>query len=165
MSFLSDVKEDPRHAFYAMLGDARAGMLGLAGGKQGPQPMTHFADEAGGKIWFVSSRRTDLVTELGTGAEALFVLITSGHDGHVSLRGRLTAVTDRAKLEELWNPVVSAWFDGIDDPDVALLRMDPQIAEIWAARSSALRFGIEIVRANLNPDYEPDVGAHAVVTF
>jgi general stress protein 26 len=41
-------------------------------------------------------------------------------------------VHDRARAEELWNPFAEAWFpDGVDDPHLALLRVDVERAQYW----------------------------------
>jgi general stress protein 26 len=37
----------------------------------------------------------------------------------------------------LWNSFVAAWYTGgKDDPEVALIRLDPENAEIWVNASS-----------------------------
>jgi general stress protein 26 len=166
MAIQDDVEADPRGAVFAALGDVRTGMLGLVGGGDGAQPMTHFAEEAPGVIWFVSSTETDLVQSLGAGEDAEYVVISSDHDVHISLRGKLYQLHNDTKLDELWSPVIAAWFEGgRDDPRVALLRFEPEVANIWASTASTLRFGFEIARANLDQGHKPDVGVKATVTF
>jgi general stress protein 26 len=57
----------------------------------------------------------------------------------VSITGRGTVVRDRAKAKELWTELHRAWFpDGLDDPNLALLRVDvttPSSGTAPAARS------------------------------
>ena len=166
MSIQNDVSADPRGAVFSVLDGVRAGMLGLTAGGEGFQPMTHFADAGPGVIWFISSTDTALVQSLGMGEDAEYVVISDDHDAHLSLRGKLYQLHDEAKLDELWNPVVSAWFEGgRDDPRLALLRFDPEVADIWASSISTLKFGFEIIRANLDPQHQPDVGVKATVRF
>jgi len=160
------VLSDPRAALFGTLADVRAGMLGLTAGGDGSQPMTHFADEAAGLVWFISSTETDLVQSLGMGEEAEYVVISQDHDVHASLRGKLYHVHDDAKLDGLWNPFVSAWFEGgREDPRIALLRFDPEVANIWASSTSSLKFGFEMIRSTLDPAHQPDIGAKATVKF
>jgi general stress protein 26 len=68
-------------------------------------------------------------------------------------------------VDQVWNPVVAAWFAGRDDPDILLLSMPMREAEVWSSTESRLHFGLEIVRANLDPSHEPDVGTHDVIRF
>lgn len=166
MSVQEDLATDPRGALFDVLDGVRAGMLGLVGGGEGLQPMTHFPDADAGVIWFISSTDTDLVQSLGLGEDAQYVVIAEDHAAHISLRGKLYQVHNSAKLDELWGPFVSAWFEGgRDDPRVALMRFDPEIAEIWASSASTLKVGFEIIRANLDADHQPDIGTKATVRF
>ena len=166
MAIQDQVAENPRGAIFEVMDRIRAGMLGLTGSGTGFRPMTHFADSHAGLIWFISSSETDLVQSLGLGEDAEYVLISEDHDAHVSLRGKLYQIRDDEKLDELWSPVVAAWFKGgRDDPQVALLRFEPEVADIWSSTASTLKFGFEIVRANLDRDHQPVLGVKATVTF
>jgi general stress protein 26 len=166
MSIEDDVANNPRGAVFDVLGDVRAGMLGLTAGGEGFQPMTHFPDAAAGTIWFISSTDTDLVQSVGLGEDAQYVVISGDHDVHISLRGKLFQLHDDTKLDALWSPFVSAWFEGgRDDPRIALLRFDPEFGDIWASATSTLKFGFEMIRANLDPAHLPEVGVKATVTF
>jgi general stress protein 26 len=166
MSYHSKLKEDPRAAIFETMDDVRAGMLGLTGSKDGMQPMTHFPDEDAGVIWFISSTKTSLVSGIGQGAPAGYCLIGKDHDVHASILGTLSQVKDQAKLEELWSPMVGAWFKGgPDDPSVALLCFKPERAEVWASDVGALRFGYEMARATVDDGHQPDLGTHAEFHF
>ena len=166
MANLDHVQSDPRKALFAMLADVRSGMLGLTASGTGLQPMTHFPDADAGVIWFISSMQSDLVQATGLGEDADYVVVAKDHDMHASLRGKLYHLHDAAKLDALWNPVIGAWFNGgRDDPNIALLRFEPDTAEIWASTTSTLRFGFEILRANLDADHQPDLGVKATVRF
>src|SRR5918912_1162828 len=45
---------------------------------------------------------------------------------YVSVSGRAQLVRDPAKVKELWGPAYKAWFPkGPDDPELALLRVEP----------------------------------------
>jgi general stress protein 26 len=166
MSIQDDVSVNPRQAVFDVLDGVRAGMLGLTGGAEGFRPMTHFADADSGLIWFISSTDTLFVQSLGMGEDADYVVISQDHDVHVSLRGKLYHLHNDAKLDELWSPLVSAWFEGgRDDPKIALLRFDPEVGDVWASSTSTLKFGFEVIRANLDPEHQPDIGGKATVTF
>ena len=166
MTTQNDVTANPRSAVFEVLGGVRAGMLGLTGGGDGFQPMTHFPDADAGIVWFISSTDTALVQSLGLGEDASYVVISQDHDRHVSLSGKLYHLHNDLKLDELWSPVIGAWFEGgRQDPHVALLRFDPEVAEIWASSISTLKFGFEILRANVDPTHQPDMGVKATVQF
>ena len=166
MSMQDDLSTNPKGVLFDVLDGVRSGMLGLAKGDAGMQPMTHFPDAKAGVIWFISSTETDLVTSLGMGQAAQYVVIADDHDAHVSLRGKLHLVHNSAKLNDLWGPFAAAWFEGgREDPRIALLRFDPEVAEIWASSASTLKVGFEVIRANLDAGHQPDIGAKATVRF
>ncbi len=166
MSYHDSLKDDPRATLFKALDDVRAGMLGLTAAGDGMQPMTHFADEAAGVIWFISSTQTQLVQGIGQGDDASYCLIGKDHDLHACIMGKIYHVHDREKLVKLWSPMAGAWFkDGPDDPTIALLRFQPEKAEIWASDVGVLRMGYEMLRSNLSAEHQPDVGSHAIVRF
>lgn len=166
MSLQDDVSRNPRGAVYDVLDGVRSGMLGLSEGGDGFQPMSHFPDEAAGIIWFISSTGTELVQSIELGVDTGYVVISQDHDVHVSLRGKLYHLRNEAKLDELWGPAIAAWFEGgRDDPNIALLRFDPEVANVWASSTSSLKFGFETIRANLDPTHRPDIGVKVMVTF
>lgn len=117
-------------------------MLGLAGVDEGHgQPMTaQFEDkEDRGPIWFFTARDSDLVKALHESHRGVFNFASKGHDLFAAVHGGLTAHNDRAMIDKLWNPFVAAWFEGgKDDPNLQLLRFEPERAQIWLNGSSLL---------------------------
>ncbi len=58
---------------------------------------------------------------------------------YVSISGQVELVKDRAKMEELWSPILKAWFpDGLDDPTLCLMKIPVEQAEYWDSASSAI---------------------------
>lgn len=165
MGMRDKVRDDPRSAVFDVLEDRqRVGMLGVVNSDQHMQPMTHFVDRNRAVIWFITSEDTDLARAVGLGARAHHCVMTPEGDFYACLSGTLEQTDDPAKLDELWGRVESAWFrEGRDDPKVQLLRFSLQEAAIWAATDSAMVFGFEIARANLQRDHKPDVGDHVVI--
>lgn len=166
MANTDTVKSDPSSALFDALDEVRSGMLGINGSEQHMQPMTHFADQTSGKIRFITSRDTDLAEALACAHGADYTIVSKSQDFHASVKGNLAKSDNRKLLEELWSPVVGAWFDGgPEDPDAVLLELTIFEAEIWASTGSFLRFGYEIAKANMDEDAKPDVGVHVLLPF
>jgi general stress protein 26 len=68
---------------------------------------------------------------MGQSNRAIASYSTKGHDVFASLRGTLEIVDDRATVDRLWNPIVAEWYEGKDDPKLALVRFDVENAKIW----------------------------------
>jgi general stress protein 26 len=114
--------------------------------------MTAQLDNADGKtdayrgpIWFFTAKDTDLVRQLGAGQPAMMQFVEKGHDLFACVDGDLSPHNDRATIERLWNPFVEAWFEGgKDDPNLQLLRFEPQHAQIWL-NENGLFAGVRIL--------------------
>ena len=115
-------------------------MLGLDGVDEGhTRPMTAQldGDSTRGPIWFFTAKSTALVGALGQHDRAVATFASKGHDLFATVHGSLHLDNDRDVIDRLWNRFVAAWFEGgKDDPNLALLRLDPERAEIWLDASS-----------------------------
>ncbi|MEX3014480.1 pyridoxamine 5'-phosphate oxidase family protein [Gymnodinialimonas hymeniacidonis] len=160
----SDAKTDAlRTTLFDGLENERVGMLGVAGMPSHMQPMTHFFDRDGRTLHFITGRDTDLAQEIGAGTEAHFCLMGSNGGFYACMSGKIAPNDDRAKLEELWSPAAGMWFDGgIDDPQVLLLSLALEEAQVWTVEANALQFGMEMLRGTLG-EKTPDVGDSGVI--
>jgi len=115
-------------------------MLGLDGVEDGHvRPMTAQVEGDHGPIWFFAAKDNALVQSLGQGQRAIATFTAKNHDLFASVRGNLTLDNDRAVIDRLWNKYVAAWYEGgKDDPQLALLRLDTESAEIWENGSSLI---------------------------
>ena len=122
-----------RDRFWRELRSERTIMLGLDGEPGGGmQPMTALVEEAdGGPLWIFTSKESDLARAIGGGKPAHATFTGRKHDLFASISGRLAIDNNRTVIERLWNPFVAAWFEGKDDPRLALLRFDAEHAKIW----------------------------------
>lgn len=110
-------------------------MLGVEGTRDGAtQPMTaNFEDQdrEAGVLWFFTANDHDFTRAMGQPNRAIGSFSAKGHDLFASLRGTLRIDNDPATIDRLWNPVVAEWFEGKDDPKMALVRFDIDDAKIW----------------------------------
>jgi general stress protein 26 len=110
-------------------------MLGIEGARDGAtQPMTanfEDADRDAGILWIFTAKDHDLTRAMGQSNRAIGSYAAKGHDLFASLRGTLQVVNDPQTIDRLWSPVVAEWYDGKDDPKLALVRFDVEDAKIW----------------------------------
>jgi general stress protein 26 len=139
-------------------------MLGLDGVEDGhARPMTAQIEGAHGPIWFFTTRDNAVVQKLGRGNRAIATFASKGHDLFATIHGTVSVDNDRAVIERLWNRYVAAWYEqGKDDPKLALLRLDPERAEIWEDASSLVA-GIKLLLgADPKDDYKDKVAKVAL---
>lgn len=138
--------------FWKSLKDDRTMFLGMAEGEDGhARPMTaQLEDELyndgdyRGPVWFFTSTENGLYQQVqqaelsGKTPRAMAHFTSKGHDVWATVHGNLATTRDRATIDRLWNRFVAAWYEGKDDPKIALIRLDPQDAEIWIDASSVV---------------------------
>ncbi|AEO42639.1 pyridoxamine 5'-phosphate oxidase family protein [Xanthomonas perforans] len=143
---MADTKE-LQEKFWKALKSDRTVMLGLDGVEDGhARPMTaQIEGDSGGPIWFFTSKDNALIAMLGQGRRVIGAFSSKGHDLFASISGSLREDTDPAMVDRLWNPYVAAWYEGgKTDPNLALLRLDADHAQIWLNESSLLA-GIKVL--------------------
>jgi general stress protein 26 len=124
-----------------LIRDIRIAMLTTAmpDGTLRSRPMATQQREFDGDLWFfidMTSAKTDEVhrspyVNLGYAAPE--------KNRYVSVSGFAAVVRDPEMAHALWNPSYEAWFPkGLDDPNLALLRVNVQQAEYWDAPSNRM---------------------------
>lgn len=135
----------------ALIKDIEFGMLTTtdAEGRLHSRPMsTNKQVEFDGDVWFFTYASTPKVYEIENKPYVNVAFSNPRSQTYVSLSGRAELVRDRAKLEELWKPELKAWFPrGLDEPDIALLKINTDQGEYWDAPSSIVAHAISLVKA------------------
>ena len=134
-------------------------MLGVDGLEDGhTRPMTaQLEHEERGPIWFFTSVDNGLVRQLDAPRRAVAAVAAQGHSLFASIGGQLVVDTDRAVVERLWNPFVAAWYEGKDDPRLALLRLDPDQGEVWLNENNLLAGVKMLMGIDPKKDYQDKV--------
>ncbi|HEV7392574.1 MAG TPA: pyridoxamine 5'-phosphate oxidase family protein [Burkholderiales bacterium] len=104
------------------------------------RPLQTLRFDADGALWFFTSQSSPKVTEAqGEGWQVNLSYAHPGKHHYVSISGRAELTRDREQMERLWTKWVEVWFPkGLDDPDLALLRVHMERAEYWDAPGSAM---------------------------
>lgn len=101
------------------------------------RPMATQEVEFDGDIWFFTYGGASKVDEIDHNQHVNVSYSEPKDQKYVSVSGTAQLVRDRQKIEELWNPLFKAWFPkGLDEPDLALLKVSVDKAEYWDSPSS-----------------------------
>ena len=126
----------------ALIKEIDFGMLTTvdAEGRLNSRPMsTNKKAEFDGDIWFFTYGESPKVHQIETKPYVNVAFSDPKTQTYVSLSGRAELVRDKAKIEELWEPALQAWFpQGVDEPDIALLKINADQAEYWDTPSSPI---------------------------
>jgi len=112
------------------------------------RPMATQATEFNGELWFFTAASAPKVGEIEQDHHVNLSYAAPDKNLYVSVSGKARMVRDKQKAEELWNPAYKAWFPkGLDDPDLALLKVSATQAEYWDSSSSAVVHLVGFVKA------------------
>ncbi len=108
-----------------------------------PQEVTDDAD-----AWFFIDSTSEQAANIN--AEKRVNLAFSDGSSWLSVAGHGRIVHDVAKVDELWNPMVEAWFpEGKDSPDLALLLVESDSAEYWDTPGGRIASALAFVKTKV----------------
>ena len=129
------------------------------------RPMSTQKVDEQGNIWFMSSIKSDKNAEILQNNEVQLFYSNPSNYEFLTVHGKATVHTDRAKIEELWTPFAKAWFeDGKDDLDISLIKVAPQSAYYWDTKNSKIISMIQILAATVTGT-APDDGVEGTLTI
>lgn len=92
-----------------------------------------------GDLWFFSSRSSAKIRSIEKDQHVNVSYSNPSDNRYISVSGRAEIVSDRAHMEELWNPLYKTWFpEGLEDPDLILIRVRVDSAEYWDSPSKMI---------------------------
>ena len=134
----------------------------FAGGLRA-RPLEARPDRDAGVVWFVTDLRSGKEHEIEAEHDVGLVFIDAKNKAYLSLTARAQARRDRVKSAEIWKKTDDVWWDGPDDPNVCLLRVEPLTAELWDGPASAAVEAFEFAKARLTGE-KPNLGENRKVT-
>ncbi|MEH1102420.1 pyridoxamine 5'-phosphate oxidase family protein [Micromonospora sp. CPCC 205561] len=108
-------------------------------GRMVSRPMGLQEAEFDGDLWFFAYADSAKVRQVRVNPEVNVSFSDTRHNSWVSLSGTAREDFQRAKAEDLWNPLLKAWFpDGLETPGITLVRVHASSAEYWDSPSSTV---------------------------
>lgn len=125
------------------------------------RPMVTQQSKFDGNLWFFTNAKAPKVDEAQHNQHVNVSYAAPNDQKYVSVSGTAQLVRDRKIIEELWSPLYKAWFPkGVDDPDVALLKVSVDKAEYWDSPSSAVVRLVGFVKAVVTGEPISNIGEH-----
>lgn len=92
-----------------------------------------------GNIWFFSDVNSDKNREIKQDKQVQLFFAHPGKSSYLIVNGEAEIIIDKQKTEELWSPLVKAWFkEGKDDPNISIIKVKPQSAYYWDTDGSKM---------------------------
>ncbi|HMR34074.1 MAG TPA: pyridoxamine 5'-phosphate oxidase family protein [Geminicoccaceae bacterium] len=136
---------------WPMIRDIRVAMLSTWDGEHlRSRPMHAHLDEASDQLFFFTRLDSGKTREARRYQEVNVAFADNAAQTWVSISGRAAIELDDEVIRRFWTPMAAAWFpEGLDDPELAVLRIEPEIAEYWDMKAGAMRYFWEISKASL----------------
>lgn len=100
---------------------------------------TQQAEFDGKLLWFFVRGNSPKVAEIARNPKVNVAYASKDANAYISVAGKADLVRTRAKIRELWNDALKVWFrKGLDDPELALIRVRVHSIEYWEGPSTGI---------------------------
>jgi len=112
----------------------------------GARPMNVRKVDDEGTLWFLSAVDSHKNNELHEDPLVTLYFQGSPHSDFMQLRGRAVISRERARIKELWEPILATWFtEGIDDPRITVIRVTPTSGYYWDTKHGGMVAGVKML--------------------
>jgi general stress protein 26 len=151
------------HAWELMEKIGTAMLITWDGKAQRARPMAATVKPAEHAIYFLTDARREKVEQIEQFPVVTLAFADTSGEKYVVTSGRAQVSNDRAKIKELWTPFAKAWFDSEYDPNIRVLKVSPDDAELWDTPGKLVVSVKMLIAAATNT--RPNVGENRKVTM
>ncbi len=110
------------------------------------RPMSTQQVDDSGNLWFLSDKDSTKNMEVKDDDHVQLLFSGSSQSDFLSVFGKATILYDKQKISELYEPIVKAWFkEGKDDPNLSVIRVEPEEGYYWDTKHGKLVSLVKIV--------------------
>ena len=114
------------------------------------RPMGTAKIEDDGSIWFFTTDHSGPAENANIAGEVCLSYAHITKNTYICVVGKPELVFDKGKMKELWSPMLKTWFpQGLDTPDIALVKVAPSSAHYWDGDASRLRLLFSFIKAQV----------------
>ena len=115
-------------------------------GPHGARPMSVQKVDDAGYIWFLSAADSHKNLEIATDPSVKLYFQGSAHSDFLLINGTASVSRDKAKIKELWEPIIKTWFTGgVDDPRITVIKVTPSEGYYWDTKHGMAVAGIKML--------------------
>lgn len=110
------------------------------------RPMSVLQVDDAGTLWFLSASDSHKNREIAQEPAVRLFFQGSEHAGFLTLTGTASVSRSKAKIKELWSPLLKTWFtDGIDDARITAIGVAPRGGYYWDNKHGSAVAGIKML--------------------
>ena len=135
----------------------------FAGGLRA-RPLEARPDRDAEVIWFLTDKRGLKDDEIEADAKVCLTFVYPEDKVYLSITGQAFVGRDPERAEALWNEEQQVWWPGgPEDPNLLVMRVEPERAEMWDGPASSAVAAYEFAKARLTGT-KPNLGENRKVT-
>lgn len=101
-------------------------------------PMSTKKVDYNATIWFLSGKDSKHNSNIQKDNRVHLFYAKAGAFEFLSIYGKASIINDRSIIEELYQKSDDNWFDGVNDPNICALRIEPSDAHYWDTKDNML---------------------------
>ena len=110
------------------------------------RPMSVQKMDEAGNLWFLSATDSHKNKELAEDSSVHLYFQGSAHSDFLHIYGKGTVSTDKAKIKELWEPLLKTWFtEGENDPRISVIKVTPSSGYYWDTKHGNAVAGVKML--------------------
>lgn len=122
--------------------------------------------EFDGDLWFFTDKTSDKVNHINRYPHVNVSFADTGKNTYLSASGTAIVVGDKAKMQELWSPLLKAWFpEGLEDPNITLIKVGIETVEYWDSPDSKVVQLVGFAKAMLTGQPADDLGENKSINL
>jgi general stress protein 26 len=131
------------------------------GNRQQARPLSSRVERDEHAIYFLVSAEGHKIEQIEHFPIVDLAYADTGAMKFVSISGTAAVTNDRAKIKDLWSAFDKAWWDDENDPDIRLITVTPETAELWDSPNKAIALSAMLISAVTGA--KPKMGDNATV--
>lgn len=101
-----------------------------------------------GTMWFFTKKSSHKVDEVSKSKKVSIAIANNDSNNYLMIHGSGSLSDDKAKMKELWSPIMKAWFPkGLEDDDMVLIKVVPSEVNYWDSSSSKMVVLFNMIKA------------------
>ena len=140
-----------------------ATLITTIGGEVRARPMGVTVKRQEGAVYFLTNLDSTKASDIAANPDVTVLFVDDDGQKYLSLRGRAGVLDDRAKIKELWTPFAKAWWDGPEDPQIRVVRVNPESAEFWDSPGKIASYAKMLTAAVTGA--RPKIGENKIVAL
>ena len=112
----------------------------------GARPMAVQEVDDDGNLWFLSADDSHKNEDLLRNPAVRLYFQGSHHSRFLLIDGMAVVSRDKARIDELWKPIMKTWFtEGKDDPRITVIKVEPTEGYYWDTKHGMAVAGIKMM--------------------